>query len=373
MNTLMISTDLKLFEPNSDVAARMLLYAKQLEHLSIIVFSTSGLKKTFLSDKVTVIPTNSVAPASYVFDAVKLGKKIIAQQKIEVITCQDPFLTGLVGWQLKKNLSVGLNIQLHGDFFSSSYYWRKGLSGFIRWLMAKKVLKAADSVRVVSQRIADSLIKKGIASEKIIVAPIYVDAQKFSQEPITVDLHQEFPGKFVILFVGRLVKEKNLNLLIESVNHLVKNGQAVSLAIVGQGNQEDALKSEVARLKLEDIVRFYGWREDLGSFYKTADVLAITSYVEGYNRTAIEAMSCGLPVIMADVGLAEEIIKDQVNGLILKRATAQELAEKITLLIKDQNLNQQLSANALTTASSLPGQDEIISKIILSIKNAINI
>lgn len=371
MKILLIGSDKDLFNPESAVAQRTISYAQAAGQISVIVFTpyhfvaqsgkglTSGnFSVVSLSDKVTVYPTNSLNKYFYVFDAVKVGAKIIKEQGIELISTQDPFVAGLAGLLLKRNLKVALNVQIHGDFFSTKYYWRRSWLDKIRRQIAKKVLPAADSIRAVSQRITDSLSKFGLSKEKITVAPIYVDTAKFADQPITIDLRQEFSGKFVILSVGRLVKEKNLGLLIEAVNILVKQGQQVALAIVGQGDEEDNLKSEVRKLDLENNVRFFGWRDDLGSFYKTAGCLAITSKAEGYNRTAVEAMSCGLAVIMTDVGLAGEIVKDNINGFVLKQASASELASKIKALLLNQELKNRLSAGASQTASSLPSQQE---------------
>lgn len=358
MNILLIGSDKDLFNPNSAVSQRTIQYAQAAGHVSVIVFNTGVKELITLSEQVKVYPTNSLNKYLSVFDAVKVGAKIIKEQGIELISTQDPFEAGLAGLLLKINFKVALNTQIHGDFFSNNYYWRRSVLDKIRRLIAKKVLPAADSVRVVSQRIANSLSKFKIDQTKIIVAPIFVDTAKYADQPVTIDLRQEFPGKFVILSVGRLVKEKNLGLLIEAVSRLVKENQDVALSIVGEGDEVDNLKLEVRKSKLENNVRFFGWQENLGSFYKTAAVLAITSKAEGYNRTAIEAMSCGLPVIMTNVGLANEIVRDNINGLILKQASAEELASKIKELAQNRELKNRLSAGASQTAPLLPNKAE---------------
>ncbi len=358
MKILLIGSDRELFKPSSAVAQRMIKYGELAGQISVVVFTAQKFQPVVLSDKVKVYPTNSSSKLGYVFDAIKIGARIVKERGIEVISTQDPFEAGLVGYWLKKRFAVALNLQIHGDFFSGNYYWRAYWLNKIRLLIAKIVLPHADSIRVVSRRLADSLAKLKVKSEKIVIVPIYVDTGKLVQEPVTIDLHQEFPGKFIILAVGRLVKEKNLNLLIETVSRLTKENHQVALAIVGGGKEENNLKSDVRRLKLEDKVKFYGWQENLGTFYKTADVLVITSQAEGYNRTAIEAMSCGLPVIMTDVGLAGEIIKDGFNGKVLATASPTELAQTIQDLIRNPESRLLLGQNALATIKSLPNQEQ---------------
>lgn len=371
MKILIIGSDRELFNQNSAVSKRTIEYAMVAGEISVIVFNVGLQQEIVLFDKVKVYPTNSLNKYLSVFDAIKIGAKIIKERGIEIISTQDPFEAGLAGLLLKKNTGVALNVQIHGDFFSNQYYWRRSWLDKIRRQIAKKVLPGANSVRVVSQRVADSLSKFNIDQDKIVVAPIYVDTAKFTNQPATIDLRQEFPGQFVILSVGRLVKEKNLGMLLEAVSQLVKKGSQVALAIAGKGEEEDSLKLKAQNLNLQGKVKFYGWLDNLGSFYKTADVLAITSFAEGYNRTAVEAMSCGLPVIMTDVGLAGEIIKDQLNGLILKQATAMDLASKIKELTQNQELKKQLSIGASQTAQLLPNQQENLALYLKSWQLAI--
>ena len=123
-----------------------------------------------------------------------------------------------------------------------------------------------------------------------------------------MDLQFEFTNKFVILSVCRLAAEKNLDLLIEAFGDLSGQYRELVLVIVGAGPEEKKLKAIAARLGLTDKVFFMGWQDEPSGYYKSADLMVITSASEGYNRTVIEAMACGCPIVMSDVGLAGEIL-----------------------------------------------------------------
>src|SRR5512133_3519194 len=100
MKVIMIGTDRKLFEPGSAVRERMSDYGARLTELHIIVFAGSSLKlkPEQLSDKVWIYPTNSLSKFLYIFDAIRIGKRIVRDRFMTpaelLISAQDPFETG---------------------------------------------------------------------------------------------------------------------------------------------------------------------------------------------------------------------------------------------------------------------------------------
>jgi len=101
--------------------------------------------------------------------------------------------------------------------------------------------------------------------------------------------------------VSRLEKEKNIPLAISAMKDMTKKYPKIGLVIVGSG-------SEKKNLKLNNNVVLDGWRdkETIYSYYKSADLLLVTSDYEGYGLTIIEALASGLPVLSTDVGIARE-------------------------------------------------------------------
>ncbi|MFA6304933.1 MAG: glycosyltransferase [Patescibacteria group bacterium] len=358
MKVLIIGSDRNLFKPNSDVYQRLVKYSQLVDRIFVVVFTKKGFTPVTSNSKLKIYPTNSKTKFCYIYDAWKLSKKIVAQEKIDIVSTQDPFESGLVGYWLKKKFNLGLNLQLHGDYFGQHNVYRTGLLNSCRLFLAKFLLPQADSIRTVSKKITASLAQFKISLAKIITVPIFIDCQKIANAPVQIDLHKEFPGQFIILAVGRLVSVKNFGLLIESIDLLVKDYSQVMLVIVGSGSEEEDLKLKAKSLILENKVLFYGWKDDLASFYKTADVLVVTSKSEGYMRTPIEAASCGLPTITTDVTPAGEVILDNINGFVLPNMTAESLAAKLLDLAKDPALRQRLSRQVLLTVNSLPSEQD---------------
>ena len=223
-----------------------------------------------------------------------------------LVTSQDAF-TNVLALLLRVQFRFAFEVQIHTDFLSP-YFIRESLKNRVRSWLYLYSTKRANSVRVVSQRIADSLIVKGISREKINILPVFVDIEKIKNTPITVDLHKKYPQfEKIILMVSRLSREKNIDLAIEAMAEVVKTHPKVNLAIVGDGPERDNLKLKIENSKLKKHVILEGWQNDVVSYYKTADVFLNTSHYEGYGMSMVEARVAGLPVISTDVGIAKEI------------------------------------------------------------------
>jgi glycosyltransferase involved in cell wall biosynthesis len=227
--------------------------------------------------------------------------------KPDVITAQDPFEIGFIGWRIAKKLGVKLNLQIHTDFLSP-YFTKNSFLNWIRVKIAKFLLPKADSIRVVSERIETSLLTTHCSLPPIHVLPIYVDTDKLKNAPINADLHKKYPQfEKIILMASRLTKEKNISLAIESMKEVSKQNPKVGLIIVGSGPEFENLKMLTAHCSLLTTVLFEPWTNDLASYYKTADIFLNTSWYEGYGMTLVEAAACGTPIISTDVGVAREV------------------------------------------------------------------
>ncbi len=326
---LMISTDRTIFQEDSAVRIRMIEHAKNWDELHIIVFTKRKLNfsEINITSNCWIYPTCSKSEWWYTLDAIRLGKFIIDGRNITDITCQDPFLTAMVGVSLKKRYNLSLEIQLHTDIGSPNY--AKTVGNKIRKALALSYLPKADSIRVVSNRIRDYLVKTlGIDESKITVRPIVVDIELIQNTPIikNSDLREKYP-RFdkIILMVSRLEKEKNIKMAIQAFGEVLKIMPKAGLIIVGDGSEKSNLKSQISKLELTESVVFKPWanRETLVSYYKTADLFLNTSFFEGYGMTLVEAKAAGCRIVSTDVGMAREI------GALIIDYDARDIAKTI--------------------------------------------
>ncbi len=359
MNVLIISLDKSLFETNSKSQERFKEYLYLCKNLFVIVFTLKDYD-TIKINNLTIIATASKNKFFYLIDAFKLSKKIINESKIDLIVTQDPFDTGIIGWFLKKKFKIPWQCQVHTDFLSP-YFKKESFINKARVLIGKFLIKKADNIRAVSERIKNSLIKIGVNEEKIFVLPIISNIEDIVTKPIQAHLHKKYPQfKNILLVASRLSKEKNVELAIKTMPAILKNIPDTGLIIVGSGPEEEKLKRQVANYKLQKNVIFESWTKDLASYYKTADIFILTSNYEGWGMTVIEAAASGCPIIMTNVGCAEEIIKNNESGIIIPVQNQEMLEQSIIKLINNEFLRKKISENAKRVVSKLPSQKEYL-------------
>ena len=351
MKLLIISTDRKIFEEGSAVRVRVFEYAKDWGEVHIIVFTKKNMRFTeiCIAPNCWVYPTNSFSQWFYVFGAMKLGRFILERRNITNITCQDPFLTAMSGISLKRQYDIPLEINLHTDIGSPNY--AKTIGNKIRKSLALSYLPKADSIRVVSSRIRDYLVKTvGIDQSKISIRPITVDVEWIKNAPVieSADLHEKYPQfEKIILMASRLEKEKNIELAIRAFAEVLKKLPKTGLVIVGEGREETKLKKLSARLGIENSVIFGSWanKETIASYYKTADIFLNTSLYEGYGMTLVEAQATGCKIISTDVGIAKEVgvmivgynVTEIANMIISCLIPMSDIVTGITYEITDNN------------------------------------
>ena len=340
---LSISTDRRLFDKESAVLERHKDYAKKMEELHIIVFS---LKKDNLQEKslgnLHIYPTNSIWALLYVFDAFKIAKNILTKDFI--ISTQDPFETGLVGYLLKRKFNIPLQIQIHTDFLSP--YFKNSFFNRIRVFISKFTIPKADGIRTVSSVINDSLDNEFTnLKAKIDILPIFVDIERYvttNSNPVKDGF--EFPRN--ILMVSRLAKEKRIDIGLEIFKKVLDMYKKdLSLTIIGNGLEKQNLEDKKIELNLGDEVSILEWENDVISAYKHADVFLLTSEYEGYGMTLIEAGASGCPIVTTEVGIAKtELFKNGVNSFVCPVGDVNCLAKSIIELISNQSKRNEFKS-----------------------------
>ncbi len=343
-----------MFDTNSSAGARIREYARLFEEYHMIIYARQGFKKE-ATPPLFLYPTNSRFYFLRPFDAFRIGIKIIRERGINLVSVQDPAETGVAGWLLKKALGTKLHIQIHADFFSP-FFKKNSLKEYARYLVSRFIIPRGDKFRVVSQRIADSLHSTfHIPHSKIKTLPIFVDRGRIAGAAPSFDLRQKYPQfDFIILMVARLVREKNIGFALIAFKELVKEFSRTGMVIVGDGPEFKNLQLTTNNLQLGDSVRFEGWQNDLVPYYKGADLYLLTSSFEGYGRSVIEAVAAGLPVVMTDVGVAGEIIRDKETGLVVPPANQAALAKALSEAHHHYNDMRRMAERAYSKVSRTP-------------------
>lgn len=208
-----------------------------------------------------------------------------------------------------------------------------------------------EAIIVPTEKVRDALTGYGIQKD-IYTIPTGIDISKFQRE-ITEDELNKLAEKYkiydrdkLIVYVGRIAEEKNLNEIILLFREVVKRIEGVKLLIVGGGPYLNELKKLVKRLCLSEYINFTGMVEpqDVYKYYKLGKMFVTASLSETQGLTYIEALSSGCPVLCKYDRCIEGIVENGYNGFAYKEG--KEFIEYAARIIKDQKLQQRLSAGA---------------------------
>ena len=307
MHVLMLSTDRTIFAAGSPARTRMEEYAKMLGTLSVIVFNRSR-EKPVIGEPLSIYPTNSLSKFLYIRDAAHVARTV---GKIDVVSAQDPFETGLAGMKIAEKFSVPLHVQVHTDFLAPGFASAHWPFNAIRLAIAPRVLKRAARVRAVSARIKEHIEARYHPAAPVSILPIFTDTGNLKD--IVRMRHPRF--KLTLLVISRLEKEKRIDMAIDALKKTRDAGIDCGLVIVGSGSEQKYLERRAKRTGVSQWVEFVGFQNNLVPYYAMADVLLYPGApYEGYGMGIIEALAAGVPVLANDVGIAREAGAEIASG-----------------------------------------------------------
>ena len=217
---------------------------------------------------------------------------------------------------------------LHGKIFENVYIKHEKSIAKIYEIVEKFTLKRLSNHDASSIIAVDESTKRYFISKypwlknKIKVIPIGIDLNKF--KPMD---KEEMRRKYgfnakdkIIIYIGRLEREKNLEFLIKSFALVKEHDPHTKLVFVGDGREKTHLKNLVDGLKLKDIIFMGAMKHDkIPEVLNCADVLALTSLYESGPLVIIEVLACGVPAVTVDVGRVREFIQNKYCGRIVER------------------------------------------------------
>lgn len=356
MKVLGIGYGRHLFDKNDFEYQRLSSCASKTTSYDHIVFTSNsdGFDVFRNDEKFTLHPTSSKSRIRMVFDAVSIGDKLIKEKGIEVVTAQDPFAAGLVGYWLKLlNPKVRLQVQEHGDVLGSRSWRRESPSNQFKYYFAMVILKKADIIRIVSKRTEDFIYKKFGQNKQVRRLPVVIDVHKF-QEEYAGDRSGD--GTFTFVTAARFVEQKNLPLMIEAFNECYKNNRSLRLKIFGAGKLQNHIEALVRNLDVSDAVVVSGWCKNLPQEMKSSDAYLLTSNYEGWARVLVEAMIVGIPTVTTDVGCAREVLLDKEHGLVVPVGDKEALVSAMETMSQNSSLYNEIKNNlSELDVDTLPG------------------
>lgn len=206
--------------------------------------------------------------------------------------------------------------------------------------IGRKVVDACNFICATSNSAADFLRNLGITRD-IEILPNCLDTNVFRPD-IETDLKEEMglQGNKLILFVGRLHKEKGLKYLIEAFKTIKNRCPKTKLILAGKGEERENLESRISELGLHGDVVFLDYfpYKKMPELYNACDIVVLPSIFEPFGMVLVEAMACGKPIVGSKVGGIKDIIEDGENGFLTQPRNTQQLAGKIEILLFNEDL-----------------------------------
>ncbi|MBW2045131.1 MAG: glycosyltransferase family 4 protein [Deltaproteobacteria bacterium] len=361
MNVLGIGLDYLMLQKDKirgDVRKRQLDYAEHLQSLTLIVYSPKelGLKPEQWTDNLWAYPTNSKNKATFIFDALRIASRICGGRKIDTITTEDPFTTGFVGYLLKRKFGIPLNVQAHIDFFDNQYWMRlRKINRFFNGL-GKFTCRHADTIRVVARETKEKLEASGISPERISLISVHSELNHFNNLD-GAGTRKHFLSKGfeqILLFVGRLVKQKDIPNLFNAFEIIVKEKPKALLLLVGKGPKRDILEKLAHDKGIASNLIFTGAVEHsvIQEYYAASDIFVLPSIFEGRATVIVEAILSKKPIVTTDVSGLREWMIDEETGFIVKRKDPQAFAEKVLCLLDNPEIAKSFGEKGYQLAQS---------------------
>jgi glycosyltransferase involved in cell wall biosynthesis len=305
--------------------------------------------------------------AGYIINGILQGSRIIRQHKIDMIHSNN-LSSAVVGLVLSKIFSVPLVITIHILFADSKKnFWKEwgnqpNISravSIIAPLVEKLTARFnADAIHTVTNSTREDLIDFG-AKSRIVVIYNGIKLEDYDKLVSKIEYHN------YVLFIGRLVFNKNLGLLITAFSEVVKSLPHAKLIVIGEGPMKKQWERMVLQTRLGSNVKFMGFlsHEDKMNVLSKCSALLMPSSMEGLTLTVMEAFAMYKPVLIPDHRASYEAVDEGIDGFILPLDNPSKWSEKIILLLSNKQTCREMGEHARAKAEKRFNLKRVLNEI----------
>jgi len=282
-------------------------------------------------------------------------ENVVSSLKLDLVHCQHIFLMGSYGQSLAKKLSLPCVYTYHTVLTEYVHYLPiKSLWGLAKKFLikrAKNFCNQSDRIIVPSRPIA-SLLKSYGVTTPIVVIPTGIDLRKFrklsrKERSILLTKFKIPYEKEILLFVGRLAQEKNLDFLINCFKEILEIYPSTHLVLVGDGPERENLKNMIERFGLKKAVTLTGFLEPAVTrkFFGAADLFVFPSTTETQGIVVAESLASSTPVVAVDYLGPKDLVQNGENGFLVP-LKQKDFINKTILLLQNLYLRKRMEGNA---------------------------
>lgn len=269
-----------------------------------------------------------------------------AEQDFDCILTATPGPMGLAGLAIARILKIPVHGTYHTAFpqyvrmFTEDPAMEDAAWRYMRWFYGQM-----DTIYAPSRSTAQDLAERGIGAERIVVHPRGVDAERFRPD----DQGRFFQAlglarQFKILYVGRVSREKSLDVLAQAFRQVHAHRPDARLVVVGDGPYLEEMRAQTADLPV--VFTGYLQGEALTSAYAGADLFVFPSATDTFGNVVLEAQASGLPVVVTSSGGPREAMQPGRTGLVVAPYDAEALAMSVLDLMLDRERLGRMAALA---------------------------
>lgn len=283
---------------------------------------------------VTVVFYSSAPNRSFSFGAVFEFKRLIKHLSPDIVHTHGAFSARIAA----ALCGVRSRIYTRHTYSEKKYSL---ISQFVNNIITTKAV-------AVNEVLVDQMVNSGINKNKIVVIENGCDSF-LCDDSVDFRSNQK-KDTFNILYHGRIVKEKGLDVAVTAISKLVFPDSGLKLIIVGEGEYKEELIKTVAKLSISDKVEFVPFTRDVRELFHRADaVINCSINAEGTSNSLIEAMSAAKPIIASNIGGNKNLVSHEQNGLLFSSNDIDSFCMCMSRLLKEKDLYQKLSEGAFFT------------------------
>lgn len=286
-------------------------------------------------------------------DTIRLILTISRREHVDVIHANNLyFITTLAACLSKRMLSKPLVTTLQVGSTSELEGAERYFAEIYERSLGKWVLKEADHIIAVSQAVMLYARSLGVATSRVSVVENSVDLRGYNGTESRMNPN----GTVRVAFVGRLIKNKGPQYLVEAAPAILRESPNIEFLIVGEGPMLYELRERLAQLGILDHFRFLGYH---AHFLTQCDILVRPSLTEGMPLTVMEAMACGVPTVASDVGGTREILFHGETGYLINPKNVEQLGRYVSRLANDPALRRRMGQRAKAYSESRPSWRDV--------------
>jgi glycosyltransferase involved in cell wall biosynthesis len=302
---------------------------------------------------------------AFIMSGLMMGARIIVRKKVDVIHANN-MSSAIIGAILSKLFSLPLIITIH-SVYGKNNFWKKWgyqpkvsrITPLIAPIAEKFTIKVkSDAIHTVTYSSKNDIMEFG-AKSKIYVVHNGIKLDDYDKIGLQIEYHD------YVVFIGRLVVNKNLGLLIKAFREVVDSLPHAKLVIVGDGPMRNQWEKLTGSFGLQSNVEFVGFisEQKKAELLSKCTALVLSSYMEALTLTVLEAFTMRKTVVIPKISAAFEVVDNGSDGFIASLDNSSDWASKILLLLTDKVTARRMGERARAKVEMRFNQNRVLEEI----------